>query len=147
MTKEVQAKSEEWTTQTAMYCDTFWLQSFGARKSFGKYKNLYVTVSFFVFEGNFYASTIPVGLYSGGLIKRRVFWRYEFEPKAYHGGGYIFAILRYVRLFVNQKHIYPSTYFSSNAESREIMSLTSNSWHYSCPRSVYCRSIVFLLVG
>ena len=21
---------------------------------------------------------------------------------------------------------------------------TSNSWHYSCPRSVYCRSIVFL---
>ena len=23
---------------------------------------------------------------------------------------------------------------------------TSNSWHYSCPRSVYCRSIVFLLV-
>ena len=24
--------------------------------------------------------------------------------------------------------------------------LTSNSWHYSCPRSVYCWSIVFLLV-
>ena len=23
---------------------------------------------------------------------------------------------------------------------------TSNSWHYSCPRSVYCRSIAFLLV-
>ena len=23
---------------------------------------------------------------------------------------------------------------------------TSNSWHYGCPRSVYCRSIVFLLV-
>ena len=23
---------------------------------------------------------------------------------------------------------------------------TSNSWHYSCPRSVYCRSLVFLLV-
>ena len=24
--------------------------------------------------------------------------------------------------------------------------ITSNSWHYSCPRSVYCGSIVFLLV-
>ena len=23
---------------------------------------------------------------------------------------------------------------------------TSNSWHYSCPRSVFCRSIAFLLV-
>ena len=26
-----------------------------------------------------------------------------------------------------------------------IQNNTSNSWHYSCPRSVYCRSIVFLL--
>ena len=27
-----------------------------------------------------------------------------------------------------------------------IIYITSNSWHYRCPRSVYCRSIVFLLV-
>ena len=27
-----------------------------------------------------------------------------------------------------------------------IIIIISNSWHYSCPRSVYCRSIVFLLV-
>ena len=26
------------------------------------------------------------------------------------------------------------------------ISLTRNSWHYSCPRSVYCRSIIFLVV-
>ena len=27
-----------------------------------------------------------------------------------------------------------------------ILNKTSNSWHYSCPRSEYCRSIAFLLV-
>ena len=33
-TEDIQAKSEEWTTQTAINCDTFsWLQSFGTRNS------------------------------------------------------------------------------------------------------------------
>ena len=122
MIKEVQVKSEEWTRQTAIYCDAFWLQSFGTRNSYLANAK-FMLPFFFVFEGNFHASTIPRGLYSGGLIKRRVFLRYEFEPEAYHEGAYIFGILRYVRLFVNQKHIYPSAYFSSNAESREIISL------------------------
>ena len=31
--EEIQAKSEEWTTQTALKCDTSWLQSFDTRNS------------------------------------------------------------------------------------------------------------------
>ena len=33
-TEEIQAKSERWTTQTAINCDTFWLQSFGRCNSY-----------------------------------------------------------------------------------------------------------------
>ena len=46
---------------------------------------------------------------------------------------------------------YAHILFSLTEHGRECcekdhFSLTSNSWHYSCPLSVYCRSIVFLLV-
>ena len=45
MEREIQAKSEEWTTQTAIYCDTFWLQLIGTT-SFLANKKLCVTVPF-----------------------------------------------------------------------------------------------------
>ena len=32
-TEKIQAKSEEWTTQTAINYDTYWLQSFGKRNT------------------------------------------------------------------------------------------------------------------
>ena len=86
-TKEIQAKSEEWTTQTSIYYDTFWLQSFGTRNSslsfFGKCKNFCVTVNFslfyFEFEGNFRVQA-PGSLH---LEERFI-------------GGFIFGILRYI---------------------------------------------------
>ena len=45
MEREIQAKSEEWTTQTAIECDTFWLQLIGTA-SFLANKKLCVTVPF-----------------------------------------------------------------------------------------------------
>ena len=45
MEREIQAKSEEWTTQTAIYCYTFWLQLIGTT-SFLANKKLCVTVPF-----------------------------------------------------------------------------------------------------
>ena len=35
---------------------------------------------------------------------------------------------------------------SDTSASKLSLHASVNSWHYSCPRSVYCRSIVFLLV-
>ena len=32
-TEEIQSKTKEWTTQTAIYCDTLWLQSFSTCNS------------------------------------------------------------------------------------------------------------------
>ena len=37
-------------------------------------------------------------------------------------------------------------YSYNNTRPINLLTTTSNSWHDSCPRSVYCRSIVFLLV-
>ena len=45
MTEEIQAKSEEWTTKTAIDCDTFWLQSFGTSNSI-----LFATIPFTLAE-------------------------------------------------------------------------------------------------
>ena len=57
MEREIQAKSEEWTTQTAIYCDTFWLQSIGTTSSLANKKFMcYCTVFalfYFLFEGKF----------------------------------------------------------------------------------------------
>ena len=72
-TEEIQAKTGEWTKQTAIYCDTFWLQSFNTRNSsFRKCKNLcYCTVFalfHFGFENNFRVQASGGGL--GGAICR-----------------------------------------------------------------------------
>ena len=48
-TKEIQAKTEEWTTQTAIYCDTFWLQSFGTHNSSLANAKIYVLLDSFCF--------------------------------------------------------------------------------------------------
>ena len=49
--------TEEWTTQTAIYCDTFWLQSFGKSNSSlsnaKKYHGVTVALFYFEFDGNF----------------------------------------------------------------------------------------------
>ena len=52
------AKSEEWTMQTAIYCDTFWLQSFGTINNSLTDDKICVTVQFLLcvileLEGSF----------------------------------------------------------------------------------------------
>ena len=49
MDGEIHAKSEEWTTQAAIYCDTFWLQSFDSCKSSLANANTYVLLNSFCF--------------------------------------------------------------------------------------------------
>ena len=74
-TKKIQAKTEEWTTQTAINCDAFWLQSFGTcnSSSANMYKKLCVAVPlnialfYFVFEGNFLVQALGC-LYSEGQL-------------------------------------------------------------------------------
>ena len=99
-TKKIQAKSEDWTTQTAINCDAFWLQSFSTcnSSSANMYKKLCVAVPlnialfYFVFEGNFLVQALGC-LYSEGQLNGGFFLRYEF------GGlyleGLIFGILWY----------------------------------------------------
>ena len=68
-TEEIQAKSVEWTMQTAINCDTFWLHSFGTRNSSlanTKIICYYTVFAFFqfVFEVTFQVQA-PGGLHSG----------------------------------------------------------------------------------
>ena len=68
-TEEIQAMSEEWTTQTEIYCDTFGLQSFGTRNSYlVNTKFMFCTgiaLFYFVSEGDFQVQA-PGGLDSEG---------------------------------------------------------------------------------
>ena len=97
--KEIQAQTEEWTTQTAIYCDTFWLQSFGTpNSSLANSKFLCVTVQFLLcfilnrravsgykppgafiwrgpFIGGFFCVTSLGGLYLEGLIHGWAYFR------------------------------------------------------------------------
>ena len=105
-TEEIQAKTGEWTKQTAIYCDTFWLQSFNTRNSsFRKCKNLcYCTVFalfHFGFEDNFRVQASGGGL--GGAICRFFFGG---------GGGLmhgevIFGILRYILIWWKMNELSP----------------------------------------
>ena len=82
-------QNQEWRgiTQTAIKCDTFWLQSFGTRHSCLAntkilcYCTVFALFYYFIFEGNFQVLT-PGGLYSKGRLK----------------GGFFafFGILRYL---------------------------------------------------
>jgi len=91
--------SQEWRgiTQTAIKCDTFWLQSFGTRHScFANTKIIcYCTVFalfyYFIFEGNFQVLA-PGGLYSEGDLTEG-FLHYEFW--GLYLEGLFFGILRY----------------------------------------------------
>ena len=77
--EEIQAKTEEWTTQTEIYCGTFfWLQSFGKRNSSLANSKVYVLLYSFYFVlfwiwGQF-LSTSSWGLILGGAIYRIVFF-------------------------------------------------------------------------
>ena len=76
-TKEIQAKSVEWNTQTAINCDTFWLHSLGTcNSSLANAKIIcYCTVFAlfqFVFEGNFQVQA-PGHLHSGRPFNRGFF--------------------------------------------------------------------------
>ena len=89
------------------------------------------------------------------------------ETDCYSNRGYYMAA--WIRILSSRaeswRHQYPHTWTIKIASSLRAMKIwffskrknpgissvsiynkTSNSWHYSCPRSVYCRSIVFLLV-
>ena len=64
--REIQGKGEGWTMQTAIYCDTFWLQSIGTSNSSLANKKKYVLLYRFCFVlfciwGQF-LSTSPRGL-------------------------------------------------------------------------------------
>ena len=64
--------------------------------------------------------------------------------------GPCFEHMRWYKLYLNDNS--SSTYIKhiqltlGEELTSNLYNLTSNSLHYSCPRSVYCRSIVFLLV-
>ena len=99
-TWEIQAKSEEWTTQTMINSDTFWPQSFGTHNSYliGKYK-IYVilpviTLFFLVYKGNFQVQA-PRGLYSEGRFNGGSL-SYDFGGgEGLYLEGLIFGILRF----------------------------------------------------
>ena len=91
------------TTQTAMYCETFWLQAFGTRNSSltnaKVYVLLYSLILFnFEFEGNFQVQA-PGGLYLVGWFKGGFFtlrgWGLIFGG-AYTWRGLFFRILQWL---------------------------------------------------
>ena len=97
-TEEIQAKSEEWTTQTAINRDTLWLQTLGTRNSSLANTKMYmllyrVALFYFVFERTFQVQ-VPGGLYSegrfnGGVFVLRVWGVYICRGLFIHGGAYI----------------------------------------------------------
>ena len=64
-------------------------------------------------------------------------------PAGYSSGNHSSIIYKIAFLWISTLHMYSNTISTSGTLNS---SYTSNSWHYSCPRSVYFRSIVFLLV-
>ena len=77
--EEIQAMSKLWTTQTEIYCDTFWLQSFGTRNGYlANTKNMFCTaviaLFYFVSEGNVQVQA-PGGLYSEGWFNGGAYFR------------------------------------------------------------------------
>ena len=80
-TKEIQADTEEWTMQTAIYRDTFWLQSFGTRTGNSSLANAKIYVLLYSFCFVFwiwrpFLSTNPRGLVFGGAIYQKVFCKF-----------------------------------------------------------------------
>ena len=82
-TEEIQAKSVEWNTQTAINCDTFWLHSFGTCNR--QIQKLYVI------WGQL-PSTSPWGLTFRGDDLTEGFLRYEFGGLIF-GGAYTWRSL------------------------------------------------------
>ena len=79
--KSTQAKSEEWTTQTAINCDTLWLQSFGTRNSYLAITKIDMLLYRYCFVLLCISKYKPLGVYiNGGCFALRV-W----------GGGGIFG--------------------------------------------------------
>ena len=86
------------TTQTAMYCETFWLQAFGTRNSSltnaKVYVLLYSLILFnFEFEGNFQVQAPGACIWRGDL--REDFLRYEV------GGLYLEGLIHEEAYFQN----------------------------------------------
>ena len=104
-TKKIQAKSEEWTTQTAINCVTLSLQSFGTRDySSLSYANVYVLLYRYCFVFLLYLRAIfqvqaPGGLYlkgrfNGGFFALGVWGAYIWRSLCRE--GLIFETLRYI---------------------------------------------------
>ena len=82
-TEEIQAKTDGWTTQTVIYCDIFWLQSFGIRNSYLAHADIYVLPYSFCFAlfwiwGKFPSTSPQRPVFGGAIYRRFFFWRYEF---------------------------------------------------------------------
>ena len=100
--------TEEWTTQTAIYCDTFWLQSLslGTRNSSLANAKIYVFVYSFCFVlfsiwGQFPSKSL-LELVFGGEIYRRVFCVTSlgglYLEGLIHGGAYFRNFTVYCQL-------------------------------------------------
>ena len=86
--REIQAKNEEWMTQTAIYCDTLWLQSVGTSNSSLANKKKCVTVPFLLcFTLRVISKYKPPGalIWEGDLTEGIL--RYEFGRLIF-GGAY-----------------------------------------------------------
>ena len=113
-TEEIQAKTEEWTKQTAIYCDTLWLQSFNTRNSSFRQMQKFMcywtvfALFHFRFEGNFRVQAPGGGL--GGANYRffalRVWGLYL---EALMHGEVIFVILQYIWIWWKNEWIIASS--------------------------------------
>ena len=103
----MQAKSEEWTTQTARNwnCETFWLQSFCTRNSSLANAKIYVLLHrfcFFILYLRAISKYRLSGAYirGGNLTEDFFFLRYEFGGLKF--GGAYFWIFRYFESFCSK---------------------------------------------
>ena len=105
-TEEIQAKTGEWTKQTAIYCDTFWLDHLTHVIVLFANAKIYVTVQFllrFILDLRTISEYRPPGV---DLEARFVgFLRYEFGGLMH--GEVIFGILRYILIWWKMNELSP----------------------------------------
>ena len=103
-------QGQQWrgTTQTAINCDTFWLQTLGRHEiqKFIYYCTVFA-LFYFVFEGTFQVQA-PRGLYSegrfnGGFFALRVWGAYIW--RGLYMEGPIFGILRYSNICLHSRFL------------------------------------------
>ena len=129
-TEEIQAESEEWTTQTEINCDTFWLQSFGACDGSLAKTKIYIFLLCFILNlgaiskfktprggGGLY----PDGRFYGGFFPLRI-WGLIF------GGAYFRNFTVFSRTFYMQ-----ITYNESENFSGSSLHHVFESENFRCP--------------